>query len=371
MCPPIAARAKRRRPVVSAALRILLIANATASSVTARKRVVIAKLLSGAHDVEVALTERRGHAAELAAAAAADGADVVVVLGGDGTLNEAANGLAGTDCALAVLPGGSTNVLARTLDLADDPVQATLQVLDALDLGLIRRVALGRVAALSPLPAGTHLERRGPVSSEDEAPRWFTFHVGIGWDAATVAEVERRGRLKRHLNHLLFIYAGLSAFARDTDQASPWFRVDVDGEVVEGWQCLVLNSNPYTFVGSRAFDVDPSATLDARPTLAVATRFGAWDLMSLAATALRGGGIEAHPAVRMFRGFEEARVEALRPLPWQVDGDYLGEVGGLTLDAAADALSLVTPGPQRPRRPGPGQRSRRRRGVPAWLRGGR
>ena len=112
----------RRGPVASAALRVLLIANGTASSVTARKRVVITKLLSGAHEVKVALTERRGHATELSADAAASGADVVVALGGDGTLNEVANGLAGTDCALAVLPGGSTNVLARALGLADDPI---------------------------------------------------------------------------------------------------------------------------------------------------------------------------------------------------------------------------------------------------------
>ena len=124
-------------------MKILLIANSTASSVTARKRVVIAKLLSGAHDVSVALTERRGHATELARAAIVNGVDIVVALGGDGTLNEVANGLVGSDCALAVLPGGSTNVLARTLGLADDPVQACLQLLDALDLGLIRRVSLG------------------------------------------------------------------------------------------------------------------------------------------------------------------------------------------------------------------------------------
>ncbi|MBK6501936.1 MAG: hypothetical protein IPG03_06090 [Candidatus Microthrix sp.] len=350
---------------------------------TARKRVVITRLLSGAHEVDVALTQHRGHATELAAAASTSGIEVVVALGGDGTLNEVANGLAGTDCALAVLPGGSTNVLARTLGLADDPIQATLQLLDALDLGLIRRVSLGRVSSLTPLDDSVPLaneaapgnrapsRRRGPASPPSEAPRWFTFHVGIGWDAATVAEVERRGSLKRYLNHLLFIYAGLKAFFRDTDRTSPWMRVEVDGEVVEGWQCLVLNSNPYTFVGSRAFDVDPRATLDARPTLVVATRFGALDFLSLTTAALRGGGVAEHRTVRMFRGFENARIEALRPLPWQVDGDYLGEVAGLTIDARPANLSLVTPGPPRPRRPGPGQRSRRRRGVPAWLRGGR
>ncbi|MBK9295962.1 MAG: hypothetical protein IPN02_03615 [Candidatus Microthrix sp.] len=85
-------------------MKILLIANSTASSVTARKRVVIAKLLSGAHDVSVALTERRGHATELARAAIVDGVDIVVALGGDGTLNEVANGLVGSDCAWRCCP---------------------------------------------------------------------------------------------------------------------------------------------------------------------------------------------------------------------------------------------------------------------------
>ena len=106
-------------------MKIVLIANASASSVTARTRVVIQKALSADHEVELAETSRRGHATRLAKGAAAQGVDVVAVLGGDGTLNEAANGVVGTSTALAALPGGSTNVFARTLGLPDDPVHAT------------------------------------------------------------------------------------------------------------------------------------------------------------------------------------------------------------------------------------------------------
>ncbi|MHB8506927.1 MAG: diacylglycerol kinase family protein, partial [Acidimicrobiales bacterium] len=98
-------------------MRILFIVNASASSVTARARVVIQKALGADHAVGLAATSRRGHATRLAQGAAADGVDVVVVLGGDGTVNEAANGLVGTATALAVLPGGSTNVFARTLGM--------------------------------------------------------------------------------------------------------------------------------------------------------------------------------------------------------------------------------------------------------------
>src|SRR5436190_23757957 len=113
-------------------MKLLLIVNASASSVTARGRVVIQKALAADHDVTLAETSRRGHATRLAQGAAATGTDVVVVLGGDGTLNEAANGLAGTGTALGILPGGSTNVFARTIGMTNDPIEATGELLAAL-----------------------------------------------------------------------------------------------------------------------------------------------------------------------------------------------------------------------------------------------
>ncbi len=127
-----------------AVVKLLLLVNESASSVTPRSRVVIQKALAADHDVTLAETSRRGHAARLAQGAAANGIDVVVVLGGDGTLNEAANGLARTACALAPLPGGSTNVFARTIGLPNDPIEATGVLLDALARRSIRRVGLGR-----------------------------------------------------------------------------------------------------------------------------------------------------------------------------------------------------------------------------------
>ncbi|HEY5171139.1 MAG TPA: acylglycerol kinase family protein, partial [Acidimicrobiia bacterium] len=125
-------------------MRVLLLVNATASSVTARKRVMIRKLLAAQHEVEVAETSRRGHATRLARAAANDGFDVVVVLAGDGTLNEAADGLLHTGTALAPLPGGSTNVYARTLGFATDAIDATNELLRSLARGATKRVGVGR-----------------------------------------------------------------------------------------------------------------------------------------------------------------------------------------------------------------------------------
>ena len=155
-------------------MKVLLLVNPFSSSVTARTRVVIRKALAGDHDVELVETARRNHATRLAQGAAADGVEVVVVLGGDGTVNEAANGLAGSATALAVLPGGSTNVFARTIGLPNDPVEATAMTLEALEAGSIRRVGLGVANG-----------------------RYFCFHVGLGFDAALVEQVEKRAGLKR------------------------------------------------------------------------------------------------------------------------------------------------------------------------------
>src|SRR5688500_18749189 len=126
-------------------MRLLLLVNSSASSVTPRARVVIQKALSADHDVTVAETSRRGHATRLAQGAAADGVEAVIVLGGDGTLNEAANGLAGSTTALGVLPGGSTNVFASTIGMTNDAVEATGELLAAMAASSRRRIGLGSV----------------------------------------------------------------------------------------------------------------------------------------------------------------------------------------------------------------------------------
>lgn len=304
-------------------MRIHLVVNPSASSVTARGRVVIAKALAADHDVTVVETTRRGHATRLARAAAEDGVDVVVVLGGDGTLNEAANGLAGTDTALAPLPGGSTNVFARTLGLPDDPIEATGLLLDALAAGSIRRVGMGSVNG-----------------------RWFLFHVGIGFDAAVVAEVERRGALKRWANHVLFAWAALVTWVRGYDRSRPHFSVRVDDRatVDDAMFTVCLNTDPYTYIGTRPFTIAEEATLD-RPLAVVTLR--TLDLVPLArilASALGSGRrLRDDRHVAFETDVVHAVIEGYGPIPHQVDGDYLGDVERLEVRHESDVLSLVVP----------------------------
>ena len=304
-------------------MRILLIVNPAASSVTARGRVVIAKALGADHQVTVVETTHRGHATELAHQGAADGFDVVAVLGGDGTQNEAANGLAGSDTALAPLPGGSTNVFARTLGLPDDPIEATGALLDSLALDAIRRVGLGVVN-----------------------DRHFLFHVGIGFDAAVVAEVERQGSLKRWANHVLFAVAAFDTWLRRYDRTRPRLvvRLGDSPSIDVGQFAVCLNTDPYSYVGTRPFTIAPEATLDRALSVVTIRSLDAIPLLRVLASAL-GSGKHLRRSTNVIRHVDvsSATIEGYGPVPYQVDGDYLGDVDVLEIRYADDALALVFP----------------------------
>ena len=310
----------------------MLLVNSSASSVTPRSRVVIQKALSADHEVTLAETSRRGHATRLAQGAAAAGTEVVVVLGGDGTLNEAANGLAGSDCALAALPGGSTNVFARTIGLPNDPIEATGVLLDALARRSIRRVGLGAVNG-----------------------RFFLFHTGVGFDAAVVAQVERRAGLKRYAGHPLFVYAGFTTWARHFDRSRPRFAVHFDADVTDGsvvggsvvddgYLTIVMNTNPYTYLGNRPLDLAPETTLDRGLTSVTLRTMSAFRLLRVVGSALTNGkALRRSRWVDIRSDIEGLTIRAYGPVPYQVDGDYLGEVEELTFRHEPAVLDLVLP----------------------------
>lgn len=304
-------------------MQVLLLVNSSASSVTARTRVVIQKAVSADHEVTTAETSRRGHATRLAQGAAAAGTEVVVVLGGDGTLNEAANGLAGTTTALAALPGGSTNVFARTLGLPDDPVEATGVLLEALSRHSIRRVGLGSVNG-----------------------RYFLFHVGMGFDAEIVRQVERRDFLKRWASHAWFGLCTVDTWLRHYDRKRPRFAVHhPDGVIVDDATFAVcLNTNPYTYVGRRPFNAAPDATLDRGLAMLTFRTLDLVPLLGLAASALASGEHLRHSRHTDYgTDIESARVVGYGPFPYQVDGDYLGEITELQFRHEPEILDLVVP----------------------------
>ncbi len=305
--------------------------NAFASSVTARNTVVVHRALAddrghGGNEVEVVETNRRGHATRFAQDAARRGFDVVIGFGGDGTLNEVATGVAGTDTALGVLPGGSTNVFARTLGMPNDPVAAVQQLAAGIAAGDVEPIGLGKVNG-----------------------RYFCFHTGVGYDAAVVREVERRASLKRWLGHPLFIYAALRTWMVGYDRHSPHFAVSTPADSalaeapVEGFFTVVLNTNPYTYLGNRPLDLSPAATLD-RGLVAItfrSLRIGA--LLGGLGGALKGGGVQASATLDVRTDLTALTIAHDTPFPYQLDGDYLGETRHLEFQHVPEAVRLVRP----------------------------
>lgn len=301
-------------------MQLLLIVNPAASSVTPRTQVLVQRALGEQHDVRVAETTRRDHATRLAEDAARSGVDGIVVLGGDGTVNEVANGIVGSSCALIPLPGGSTNVFCRTLRLPDDPLEAIDHSLRAVDAGLVSPVGVGSVNG-----------------------RHFLFHTGVGFDAAVVEQVERQGDLKRYLNHPLFVYAAIKTWLRHYDRSTPSFSVEfADGRVDDGYILICLNTDPYTYLGNRPLHIAPEATLDSGLATVTLTSLRSHHLVRLVTEALRPPpGLSSNRIVDVRADLAQAKLIANRPVPVQVDGDFIGTATEVLFEHHPDALVLA------------------------------
>ncbi len=301
----------------------MLVVNSFASSVTARNTVMVHRRLARGHDVELVETNRRGHATRFAHDAARRGIDVVIGFGGDGTLNEVATGIAGTDTALGVLPGGSTNVFARTLGMPNDPIAAADLLARGIDAADLRPIGLGRVNG-----------------------RFFCFHTGIGYDAAVVRAVERRASLKRWLGHPLFISNALTTWLHGYDRHEPHFSLSAPGHdrIDDGYFAIVLNTNPYTYLGNRPLDLSPAATLERGLVVVAFRTLRILPILRGLGSALRGGGVTTSEHLAEWRDLDHLLVEHTDPFPYQLDGDYLGAVNRLEFVHVPDAVQLVFPG---------------------------
>ena len=283
-------------------------------------------MLAAEHDVEVVETSQRGDARKLANEAAHAGVDVVVVLAGDGTLNEAACGLVGTTTALASLPGGSTNVFGRALGIALDPIEAAHQLLRSLTARSFTRIGVG--AATQP----------------DGSDRWFLFHLGVGFDAAVVKEMEERWYLKRYFAHPAFAIAAFDTWLRRYNRNTQ-LCVESEGRVVgAGPYAVVSNIDPYTYVLRRRLTISPNAGLDRALAVTILQNLRASLVVRAAASGLATGRFVGNaPEIVQCADLTTVTITADQPFQWQVDGDYLGHVDRLDIRYDADSLTIVTP----------------------------
>jgi diacylglycerol kinase family enzyme len=315
--------AERVLPARSPKKRMLVIVNPYATTVSDRLRNLVVYALQSRYEVEAVDTERREHATQICREAAAEGYDAVVAFGGDGTVNEAANGLVGSDTPLTCLPGGSTNVWCRALGIPNDVVDATEHLLRLADDFRPRQVDLGMAGS-----------------------RYFVFSAGIGLDASVVERVDSRPRLKARLGQYYYTYAAISTFSRRYLVRPPHVRVEVQGRSLEGVTVIVQNLDPYTFFGRRPIRICEGTGLDTGSLgLAVLTRARPVELPTVMARAFSGKAetVSRHRRIEGFREVMHARIESVddRPFPVQVDGDYIGNFSELELRPAPSALTVV------------------------------
>ncbi|HLB21900.1 MAG TPA: diacylglycerol kinase family protein [Solirubrobacteraceae bacterium] len=314
-CLQAAAAAPRRR--------MLLIVNPHAATVSDGMRKLVVHALQGRFEVEAVDTKARGHATELGHRAVADGYDVVVAFGGDGTVNEAANGLRGSQTPLCALPGGSANVFARMLGIPGELIDATEHVLAMADDWRVRRVDLGVVNG-----------------------RCFTFNSGVGLDASVVQRVDARPHLKARFGPYFFTWQALVSFARRYLVGAPRMHVDDGQRTLQAVTTIVQNGSPFTYFNDRPVEIAAGASLDSgRLVSAVvhrATPLGV-SLIGMRAM-LRRWRVVDHRNVTGLEQLTELTVRSAdgRALPLQVDGDFLGEVDEARYSILPGALNVVS-----------------------------
>jgi diacylglycerol kinase family enzyme len=302
--------------------RMLIIVNPYATTVSDRLKNLVVYALRGSYEVDAIDTEARDHATELCREAARAGYDVVVAFGGDGTVNEAANGLAGSDTPLFPLPGGRTNVYCRMLGIPTDVVDATEHLLQLADDWRPRRVDLGHVN-----------ERK------------FLFSAGAGLDASVVERVDAHPRLKARLGEYYYTWTGLQTFNRKYLLHPPRLEADLGGERVSGVTAIVQNAAPYTYFGNRPVHMGEGAALDSQDLSGVILkRARPIDVPTIIWRALsERARLARHRQVHAFSGVATLRVRSLdeRPLPLQVDGDYIGEVDEAVFGVEPGGIAVV------------------------------
>jgi len=287
--------------------------------------------LAGVMDLDVERTQYRGHARELAAAAAAD---VVIVHGGDGSINEVVNGVMGrgdglVDLAatgggpqIAVIPGGGANVLARALGVPLDAAAAIRQIREAITAGRHRTIGLGLAA-----------------------DRYFTFSAGLGWDAEVVREVDRMRAQGHRESVTLFLRTMIRQYYRGTDRRQPALTLERDGEPPVGglFMTIITNRSPWTYVRDRPLLPVPNPDFNSGLDLLALQRLRLTTVCSAVGQMLyvrsrppRG------PGMLSVLGSESLTLRSARPIAIQADGEYLGEIEAVKFQFVPHALRVVT-----------------------------
>jgi len=313
-------------------VRGILIVNPHATTIASHTPELVARSLGELVDLDVQQTRHRGHARELAAEA---DADLVLVLGGDGAVNEAVNGImartprppgaAGSPAAalplIGVIPGGGGNVFARALGLP-------------LDTG----AAIGRIRELIAA------ERYRTIGLGLAGDRYFTFSADLGLDAEVMHEMDRLREAGHRQSTTLYLRTIVRQYYRGTDRRVPALTLERDGQPpVDGlFMTIVTNRSPWTYLGGRALLPVPNPDFNSGLDLLALRRLRLGSVVTVVGQLLwvrsrppRGRHLLSVP------GLESLVIRSARPIAFQVDGEYLGEVKSVEFRFVPHAIRVV------------------------------
>jgi diacylglycerol kinase family enzyme len=304
--------------------KMLVIVNPYATTVSDRLKSLVVHALSSRYEVTSFDTQRQGHATELTREAAREGYEVVVAFGGDGTLNEAANGLAGTGVPLTHLPGGATNVFCKMLGMPGEIVDATEHLLRIADDWQPRTVDLGRAN-----------------------DRYFCASAGFGLDAAVTKAVDLKSHLKHKYGEWYFTYSAVRTFFRHYLVRPPKVELEADdGTELRGICAIVQNGDPYTYFNVRPLHVAENSALDSGALAgAMLHRATPLDVPTVAYRLFsKKRRLVDHRQITGFSGVTGVRVRSAdgTPVPLQVDGDWVGDFDSVEFSVSPGALTVVS-----------------------------
>ena len=305
--------------------RMLVIVNPSATTMTARTRNLVVAALHGRYEVEAIDTQARGHATELCVDAAKEGYDVIVSFGGDGTVNEVANGLIGCPTPVTCLPGGATNVLCKMLGIPGDIVDATEHLLAMADTWNPRQIDLGTANG-----------------------RAFTYTSGFGVDASVVKRIEDSPKLKRHkLREYFFVYAAVETVLRHYVRHPPRMELHIDGRPTERViTAIVQNAEQMTYLDDKPIAIAEGGGLQTGSLAGVALRgVTPLDIPGMARRLLSSTrSVVGHRQIVDFRDVDGLRCVSVdgRPIPLHADGDHLGDVTEAVFGVLPGALTVVS-----------------------------
>jgi diacylglycerol kinase family enzyme len=310
-------------------MRALLVANTFATTTDDAIQVKVVDQLSKSLDITVVNTSARNDAIDIAQTAQQEGFELVIALGGDGTVNEIANGLllGGPNPdgpLLAAIPGGNGNVFARNMGLSENPLEATAQIQNAIVAKNYKNIGVGKIAT-------------------NNISRWFLFNAGIGLDAAVIAEMETRRASGKVVSDVAYAALALrELFARTDRSHGSLSLVSDSGEVYrDAYFALIVNLAPWAYLGSKPLNPLPLASHDTALDVYAPTSLSVPAVVRLARRAIAGKSAEKESNVIALTDQKQVHIQSDRSLWIQVDGDVLTQSTELTATHVPNALRVL------------------------------